>query len=401
MRQGAGHNEGGRLRRWGVRAWAIIGIALIALAVLFAIGQVWTSVSIILFSAFLVFILRVPVAWLARHRVPRGLAAFLCYVVALAALALILFFLVPTVVQQIAGLASLVPGWVGQAQSVLSNLINRFHLDINDATVRQALSGISSSVTAWASGAVSGSANFLIGTATGVAGMAFVVAISVIVGFWVLKDLPKIQAEVRSLFPQKYQGDVRYVAEACSQALGGYVRSMVISCLFEGILTGIIYTLIGLPYPAVFAMFTGLMVFIPFVGPIIAWLLAGVIGLFVSPLTAVLAVVLTLAVQITNDYIISPRILSANVSLHPAISLVVITLGMVLGGVFGMLCAVPLTAAAKTIFIHYYELSSGRKIAGPDGAFFQQDQDNINNKTVALHTVLFRRNKSSHHQRQH
>jgi hypothetical protein len=146
---------------------------------------------------------------------------------------------------------------------------------------------------------------------------------------------------------------------------------MVVSCLCTGTIAFVFYLLIGVPYPLVMAFFTGLMVFIPFIGPAVAWILAGLIGLTVAPLTAVLAAVLTIVAQMLNDNLVSPRVMGGSVELHPAVILVVIFIGAALGGVFGMLCAVPLAGAFKAVFVYYFEKATGRQLIHADGALFR------------------------------
>jgi predicted PurR-regulated permease PerM len=146
---------------------------------------------------------------------------------------------------------------------------------------------------------------------------------------------------------------------------------MVVSCLCTGTLAFIAYSILGISYPLVLALFTGLMVFIPFIGPTIAWILAGLIGLLYSPITALLAAVLTIASQLINDNLIQPRVMGGNVELHPAMILVMIFIGFALGGIFGMICAIPLAAAAKSIFVYYFEKKTGRQLVSEKGALFK------------------------------
>jgi predicted PurR-regulated permease PerM len=358
-------------KRWGAIAWAIIGIALVVIGCFYAVGQIWTSISIILFSALLVFILRVPVGWMAKHGVPRVAGAAISYVVALAIIALVLLIFLPVIFSQIVGFVSQIPSYVDQARQIAGGVYERYHDLVDNDTVRQIFSSLASSLSGWATDFVSQSAGGIVQAGSSVANVFLVVGVSVIVGFWVLIDLPKIRRELLVIFGEQHREDVQFIARTCSRALGGYLKSMIVSCICTGTMAGICYTIIGLPYPVVFALFTGLMVFIPFVGPVIAWLLAGIMGLFISPLTAVLAIVLTIIPQVINDNLIAPRVMAGNVQLHPAVTLVVITIGGALGGVFGMLCAVPLTSAAKTLFVYYFEKGTGRQIVSSDGAFFK------------------------------
>jgi predicted PurR-regulated permease PerM len=72
-----------------------------------------------------------------------------------------------------------------------------------------------------------------------------------------------------------------------------------------------------------------------------------------------------------NDNLISPRVMASNVELFPGLILVVIFIGAAIGGIFGMLCAVPITAAAKQIFVFYFEKRTGRQLVSDKGALFR------------------------------
>jgi len=208
-------------------------------------------------------------------------------------------------------------------------------------------------------------------TASSIGTSLLVAGVSTIVGFWVLKDLPKFRKEINKLVSPKYSEDMHFIVDACARSIGGYLRGMVVSCLCTGTMAFIAYSIIGMPYPLVMALFTGLMVFIPFVGPTIAWIIAGLIGLLYSPLISILAAVLTIVSQLINDNLISPRVMGSSVDLHPAIILVVIFIGSALGGIFGMLCAIPLTSAVKSIFVYYFEKRTGRQLVSEQGALFK------------------------------
>ncbi len=348
-----------------------IGIILLIVGAIWVVGQIWTPISIVLFSAFLVFILRVPVAAMERRGVPRGLGAAIMYVVALLVIAAIALVFVPVVVQEFIGFIGLLPQYMETAGEFWSQAFVQIDEFLSDPNIQSVLNTVNTELGRWAASLASSSATAMFATASTIGNLLLVAGVSIIVGFWVLKDLPKFGSEVHKLVGPKRSEDLHVITNAFSRSLGGYLRGMIVSCLCTGTMAFIFYSILGLPYPLVLAFFTGLMVFIPFIGPIIAWILAGVIGLFIAPLTGILAAAFTIVSQLINDNFISPRVMSGNVELHPGIILVVIFIGASLGGVFGMLCAVPLTAAAKTIFVYYFEKRTCRQLVSEDGALFR------------------------------
>ena len=69
--------------------------------------------------------------------------------------------------------------------------------------------------------------------------------------------------------------------------------------------------------------------------------------------------------------IVSPKLMKSSVNVYPALILVAILIGSALGGIPGMLLSIPVIGALQGIFIAYYELITGKKIATEDGVLFQ------------------------------
>jgi predicted PurR-regulated permease PerM len=194
---------------------------------------------------------------------------------------------------------------------------------------------------------------------------------ALIVGFWVLKDLPTIGRELRVVIGPKREEEALFIASVFSRAFGGYLRGISIAGLCTGVMAGIGYYFIGLPYPAVLGLLTGLMNFIPYVGPWIAGIIVALIGLFVSPLAALLSILATLLAQQVTDNFITPRVMSSVVELHPAIVLVGVFAGGALGGIVGLIIAIPLLSSARAIFVYYFEKRTGRRLLDESGAMFK------------------------------
>ena len=139
------------------------------------------------------------------------------------------------------------------------------------------------------------------------------------------------------------------------------------------------FWVIGIPNAAALGLITGVMNIIPVVGPWIGGAAAAVVGLFVSPWAAVLALVLTIFVQQFVYTFISPKIMSDSVDVHPALVIVALFVGSAVGGamagligsVVGMLLSIPFAAIAKSVFVFYYEKRTGRQVVAEDGVFFK------------------------------
>ncbi|MDR3036821.1 MAG: AI-2E family transporter [Coriobacteriales bacterium] len=351
--------------------WAIIGIVLLVGASIYLLGQVVSAIAIVLISVFIVFVLRAPVAWLERHGVPRLPGSLLAYLGALILVATILLVFIPLISDQAYGFIKLVPDYVAQATTAFNDFYHEYRYLLDDSNIQQMVSGAASDLSAWAGNMVSQSAQGLINFGTNVVTTAIVISMSLIVGFWVLKDLPKIGREMRIVIGPKREEDALFIASALSRAFGGYLRGITIASICTGTIAGIGYYLIGLPYPAVLGLFTGLMNFIPYVGPWVAGIIAALIGLFVSPVAALLSIIATVLAQQIVDNFIQPRVMSSTVDLHPSVVLVGVFAGGAIGGVVGLIAAIPLLSAVRAIFVHYFEKRTGRQLSSEKGALFK------------------------------
>jgi len=120
--------------------------------------------------------------------------------------------------------------------------------------------------------------------------------------------------------------------------------------LIIGILSYIGYLIIGLDYALPLAIIAGLLELVPNIGPTIASLVAGIFGLTISPLTAVLAVIWGIVVQQLENNFIVPKIMKETVGINPLVTIILITAGAKLGGIAGAVIAVPLYIMIDTVF---------------------------------------------------
>jgi predicted PurR-regulated permease PerM len=277
----------------------------------------------------------------------------------------------------VVGFDSLIPGYVRELQQLLTGFYNQYSYLLQDSNIQQLLASAASQVSTWATGFASQQASNAVAFGQGLGNAVLVVGVSMIVGFWVLIDLPGISHELLVIIGPRREADARFLAQTFSHSFGGYLKGILINGSCTGVMAFFVFWAIGLPYPVVFALLAGLMNFVPFIGPWIAGITAGFFGLFVSPLTGLLALAGTIIPQGITDNLISPRVMSSTVELHPAMTLVMVFAGASLGGIFGMVCAIPLTAAAKAIFVHYFQRHTGRTILSPTGAFFKGDPKDL------------------------
>jgi predicted PurR-regulated permease PerM len=112
--------------------------------------------------------------------------------------------------------------------------------------------------------------------------------------------------------------------------------------------------LMGVPLSFLLGLITGLMAFVPYIGPITAAVPILLVSFIESPALALQVGVLFLAIQTIEDNVVVPLVFQRTVELPPAL---LITGQLALGAIFGILgiiFATPLTALAKVLVKELY-----------------------------------------------
>jgi predicted PurR-regulated permease PerM len=340
-------------------------------AVGYALMQVSTALVAVGLAALIVFILRAPVASLEQRGVPRWCGALIAYLGGLLVVALVILIFVPIIWEQTLGLIQLIPSYITQATVAFNEFYQQYSYLLEDSNIQQVVSSAASQLSGWAGDIVSQSAQGVITFGTNVVTSVLVLSVALIAGYWILKDLPALGRELRIVIGPRREEEALFISTVLTRAFGGYLRGITIAGICTGVIAGIGYYFIGLPYPAVLGLLTGLMNFIPYVGPWIAGIVTALIGLFISPLVALLSVVVTLIAQQFTDNFITPRVMSSVVQVHPAIVLVGVFVGGALGGIPGLIIAIPLLSTVKSLFVYYFEKRTQRSLVDEKGALFK------------------------------
>lgn len=339
---------GDRLRRWGIVAWSTIGIILLGAAFLWALMQIQVVLPPLVLALVTIFVLNPFVSRLERLGLNRILGSCLGYVVFFAFLTVVLLFLIPVLVEQgqafirdfprtvdrLADLGGEVSGWAEKQFGVGVDL--EAWLGTNQAILRDALGTVG-------------------GILRTTAEIVVLVVIGLVVGFYLLIDLPRLRRSLLRLAPPHRRDEVLEVAGKVARAMGGFFRGQLLVALLVGVLSALALRLVGLPYWLVVGMIAGFFNLIPMVGPYIGGIPAVLIaGAFLTPWHILYVVIALAAVQQIDNHFISPNVMRWAVRLHPVTVMLSLLAGAALAGFSGMLLAVPLVASIKVVAAHFW-----------------------------------------------
>lgn len=189
---------------------------------------------------------------------------------------------------------------------------------------------------------------------TGVVGGVASVVIIVFVGIYLAARPAMYVNGFITLVPQRKRQRAREVAHELGNVLGQWLMGKLLSMLIVGVLTAAGLALIGAPLALVLGLLAGLLDFIPYIGPLLAGVPAVLIAFSESPTLALYVLLLFVAVQTVEGYLILPLIERRTVSLPPAVTILMQTLLGAFFGLGGVALATPLTAVLAVLVTMLY-----------------------------------------------
>lgn len=370
-----------KARRRFLNVWTIVGAIALTWVVVQLLNILSVPVAIVIWTTIIVFVLRGTVNKLEEIGINRTVGTAIGYVIMFVVLALVAFLLFSPGVgmnTQFANLIENVPVYVQGISDWANDMYARYAYMLEDESVRAFVSDVQASAMEWAGDFAKNSASGAIAFGTGLANAFMAIGFALVVAFWILMQLPQLGRECKRLVGDAHAEDLEMLHITFTRVMGGYIKGTLLQCAIIGVACGILFAVLGIPNSMALGGITGILNIIPIIGPWLGGGLAAIVGIFVSPLVAVIAILGTIVIQQFVYTFISPKIMSDSVDIHPALTLIALMAGSALGGAMGglpgslvgMLASIPAVAVAKSVFVYYFEKRTGRRLVSKDGVFF-------------------------------
>ena len=168
--------------------------------------------------------------------------------------------------------------------------------------------------------------------------------------FYILKDWEKLSSGFYSAFSPQMSKHVRGVVAVIDKVLGRWIRAQLVLSAAVAVLTFIGLAALGITLAPALAVLQGIMEFIPILGPWIGGAVGVIVILAIAPQKVIWAIGIYLVVQLLENIFLVPRIHGGYLRIHPAIILVLLTVGAFIAGLWGIILIVPLTATIVEIY---------------------------------------------------
>lgn len=375
--------------RWGVRTKRIVAIVTLAF-VAFALWNLKQVFPLLIVAVLFSYLLWPLVSLIERrilHILPfgtRSLAVFISFVTVIAIFGIALVAIVPALVAQIVELGQNFPTLLEQAQDNIESFLNQ-PITINgravlfngqpvvplerladltgEADISQMFDSDSFDMSAMLVDSVTG----LTGSAVGFVGGAVDILINLVflitIVFYLTRDGDKFILKLIEITPEAYKGDMRRLLYELGQVWNAYLRGQIVLSITVGMAVYVAALVLGLPNAPILGLLSGLLEFMPNIGPFIALIPAALTALFSQSSTlpllsgigfALIVIFVWVAIQNVESVVLVPRVMGGSLNLHPVVVIIAVIAGASIAGALGLILAAPFTATARLLGQYIY-----------------------------------------------
>ena len=334
-------------------SWRLIVVGAVGYAMLWLAGRYLILFAPLMIGLLLAGLLAPAFRWIVKLRIGRSAAALLVLVLGLGAVA---GTLTVVVTQLIDGMDDMVDsatqGLADIQRWVQGPPLNMTDADVNNV-IRQGRTWLETNtqeLTEAGLSAVTGTVQFLTG---------FV--LSLVAVFFFVRDGRRIWTFVVGMLPVRARAPMAYAGEGAWRTLTGYVRATVLVAFIDAVGIGVGLWLLKVPLALPLAALVFLGAFVPLIGAFVSGAVAVLVALVDAQVPdggflegggivkALLVLGLIILVQQIEGNILQPVIMSRAVQIHPLAVIIAVTSGILLAGIIGALVAVPVVAVLNTV----------------------------------------------------
>lgn len=342
--------------------YAVMIIAIILIVTI--IAREWGIISFLLnvlkvlsplFIGFVIaWILNPLVKKMEKKGIPRMISSLLLYAALIIFLIIFIRILIPTIYNQLNELLNNLPDIFQNVEDYINEVFDSLStnkgLDLSNVkqNLMETMNGFFIDFTTNLPTSV---LNFVGSFFSSLLTIGF----GLIIGLYMLFDFEAINTHLLHLFPKKNRFELSLLITNISSEVRKCVNGTFLVATMVFVCDSIGFAAIGLQAPLLFGFFCGLTDLIPYVGPYIGGAAAVLIGFSQGNLIGIMALVVALVVQLIENFILQPVVMSKTMKLHP----VTIILGLLIFehffGILGMILATPCIALAKVVYKFFVE----------------------------------------------
>ena len=180
--------------------------------------------------------------------------------------------------------------------------------------------------------------------------------------FYILKDSEKLKDGFYSSLSPSVAEHARNITSIIGGVIGRYIRAQLMLGFVVAYLCLVGLLILRINFAFALAAIAGITEFIPILGPWIGGAIAVIVTLAIAPEKAIWVVFLFLLVQLLENSLLVPRIQGAYLRIHPAVLIVLLTLGGYIAGFWGIIIIAPLSATIVEIYKYVHQSAKMKEL---------------------------------------
>lgn len=302
----------------------------------------------------LAWILNPLVTRLERKKIPRTLGAFIVYAAFLLILLLFIRFLIPTIYQQLQILIANLPGILKELEVFINNIFDKLG-SIQGIDFQAIQESILTTISGYFSSLMTSVPTMIMNFASGFVSSMITICFGLVIGIYMLIDFDSINGHLLHLLPEKNRFEASLLIANISTEVRKSVNGTLMVATMVFICDSIGFWIVGLQAPVLFGLLCGITDLIPYVGPYIGGAVAVIIGFSQIPLVGFLTLIVAIIVQLLENNVLQPLIMSKTMKLHPVTIIVGLLIFEHFFGIIGMILCTPCIALAKVVWKFFKE----------------------------------------------
>ena len=318
------------------------------------IGKILGIMSPLFIGWFIAWLLNPLVKRLQNKGMKRISSVVVVYLALVLIITLILVFTIPSLGTQISDIVASVPKIMNDIKEWIDNIfikLSNLSLQNLDSIKASFLTRIDSMSVGIQTSLPTTAMKIISGLISGVG----TIALSLILGFYILFDFDKFSSGFVELFPKNLEDEVQRLMGLLNDSLYSFISGTLWLSLLLFIVSVIGFSIIGLNAPVLVAFVCVVTNLIPYIGPYLGAAVAGAIGFSQSSLIGILTLIFILVIQTIEGNVLQPLVMSKKMNLSPITIIISLLVFEYLFGIFGMVIATPVVALLKIIYNFFDE----------------------------------------------
>lgn len=311
-------------------SWSTIFKVFIAIFIFYFI-YLTKEIALWFFFALAISVLLAPaINFLKKLWVPKIVAVMLVYFSIFGILGILIYLTAPIFISELKQLSQHLPDYFGQISPVLQQM----GIDTTqtfDNFTKLLMGGLSQS----SKGVISAIMAFL----GGLYSTAFILTTA----FFLSLEDNATEKFLTLISPKKYEENIAILFRRAQNKVSSWFGARILSCIFVGIASFIIFYIFGVKYAFILALISGVLNFVPYIGP---WITNALLIVFIvvssgSWLTVLYVIIAVIIIQEIDNKLLTPILMKKLVDVPPVLVLISLLVGAKLFGFLGTIFAVP------------------------------------------------------------